>query len=694
MSRSDQRLYDVFISHAREDKERFVDALDVALRERGVTCWYDSREIRLGDDFRVKMDEGLAHARYGVVILSPNFFKYWPQAELSALFNQEAVFERSRILPVRLDLDRATMTTRLPLLAARVGIGWEQGVVAVAERIRDVVRAGTAAPGSAEAGSASMTAVARSRPYNLPARRVQTLFGREADIDQVLDSLRPGRSVRVAASIEGLAGLGKTELALHLVDRLSQTDRFAGGIFWFDAENPNLAPTWGGVIADALAVGPGMLEERAAAAVRLASTGPPILVVLDNVERWTRDSEPHPLPVGSHVSVLVTTRHRSLGGFSFHHHTLEILGATAARALLEAISGRLLDREHGTEALLAHLDGHALALELAGAYLREFPTVSPQQYLNDLVSGGHAEERVKDLVRYERSVRQALDVHARHLDSTSRRALQISACFALEDASTRLLELCGVGPDVQQPLRRFHLITGKADRWCMHRLVRSWVHSNGTSEELEVARRSFVKGCIALAADIDFENGFRVYRADGPHLDLAAADIVQVFGESDDRTADLLDSVGTALYSAGNLPRAKALLEQAVALALKNRSADRLALPTYQSNLAVVLRATGELPRAKELQEQALALGLDTLGADDLAVAARRSHLARVLKDLGDLPRAKELLEQVLASQERNLGLSHPSLATNWSNLALVLRDLGDLPGAKELLETGTGIGD
>ena len=52
--------FDVFISHASEDKGRFVDALDTALRERGVTCWYDARAIQLGDDFRRRMDEGLS----------------------------------------------------------------------------------------------------------------------------------------------------------------------------------------------------------------------------------------------------------------------------------------------------------------------------------------------------------------------------------------------------------------------------------------------------------------------------------------------------------------------------------------------------------------------------------------------------------------------------------------------------------
>ena len=55
-------------------------------------------------------------------------------------------------------------------------------------------------------------------------------------------------STRVA--IEGLAGLGKTELALQLVDQLAHEGRFPGGIFWIDAEDPDLAGTLGSVIAD------------------------------------------------------------------------------------------------------------------------------------------------------------------------------------------------------------------------------------------------------------------------------------------------------------------------------------------------------------------------------------------------------------------------------------------------------------
>ena len=63
MNATSSNTYDVFISHASEDKGRFVDQLDAALRERGVTCWYDARGIQLGDDFRRRMDEGDSRRR-------------------------------------------------------------------------------------------------------------------------------------------------------------------------------------------------------------------------------------------------------------------------------------------------------------------------------------------------------------------------------------------------------------------------------------------------------------------------------------------------------------------------------------------------------------------------------------------------------------------------------------------------------
>ena len=66
--------WDVFISHASEDKDEFVEHLADALVAADFKVWYDEFELKLGDSLRKKIDFGLANCRYGVVVLSKAFF--------------------------------------------------------------------------------------------------------------------------------------------------------------------------------------------------------------------------------------------------------------------------------------------------------------------------------------------------------------------------------------------------------------------------------------------------------------------------------------------------------------------------------------------------------------------------------------------------------------------------------------------
>lgn len=67
-------MRDFFISHASENKDSFVRSLANALRERGISFWYDEYMLTIGDDLRQKIEEGLLSCRYGIVVLSPAFF--------------------------------------------------------------------------------------------------------------------------------------------------------------------------------------------------------------------------------------------------------------------------------------------------------------------------------------------------------------------------------------------------------------------------------------------------------------------------------------------------------------------------------------------------------------------------------------------------------------------------------------------
>jgi hypothetical protein len=93
--------YDVFICHASEDKKDFVRPLAELLKQQHIEVWYDEFSLQVGDSLTQKIDEGLAKSRYGIVVLSPNFFnKPWAKRELNGLTLREMVENRNLVLPI------------------------------------------------------------------------------------------------------------------------------------------------------------------------------------------------------------------------------------------------------------------------------------------------------------------------------------------------------------------------------------------------------------------------------------------------------------------------------------------------------------------------------------------------------------------------------------------------------------------
>lgn len=113
--------YDVFVSHAWEDKEDFVDEFVKELKKQGLKVWYDTNKLEWGDSMREKIDKGLAKSRYGVVVLSPNYIaehKYWTKAELNGLFQVESINGKV-ILPIWHNLTKKQVVEYSPIIADR-----------------------------------------------------------------------------------------------------------------------------------------------------------------------------------------------------------------------------------------------------------------------------------------------------------------------------------------------------------------------------------------------------------------------------------------------------------------------------------------------------------------------------------------------------------------------------------------------
>lgn len=94
----------VFISHASEDKERFVLSFATELRTAGVDSWVDEWEILPGDSIVRKIfSEGIDGADAIVVVLSRvSVRKSWVQEELDAAVVQR-ITKETRLIPVVLD---------------------------------------------------------------------------------------------------------------------------------------------------------------------------------------------------------------------------------------------------------------------------------------------------------------------------------------------------------------------------------------------------------------------------------------------------------------------------------------------------------------------------------------------------------------------------------------------------------------
>lgn len=85
---SSSEAYDVFVSHAPEDKVPFVDNLVEELLKRDVKVWYDRKVLTWGKSIRQNIDLGLQRSKYAIVVLSEYYIqKYWTQKEFNALFS-------------------------------------------------------------------------------------------------------------------------------------------------------------------------------------------------------------------------------------------------------------------------------------------------------------------------------------------------------------------------------------------------------------------------------------------------------------------------------------------------------------------------------------------------------------------------------------------------------------------------------
>lgn len=138
------QTWDVFISHASEDKEAVAIPLRNALVALGISVWLDKTELTIGDSLRRKIDQGIRSSRFGIVILSEQFFaKGWTNHELDGLVTRNVAGEQT-LLPIWHSLTGEQVRSYSPSLADKVALSTHAvAIEEMAEQIAAVVRGDT-----------------------------------------------------------------------------------------------------------------------------------------------------------------------------------------------------------------------------------------------------------------------------------------------------------------------------------------------------------------------------------------------------------------------------------------------------------------------------------------------------------------------------------------------------------------------
>lgn len=137
--------YDVFVSHATEDKESFADEFVGILKDDfGMNVWYDAVSIKWGDSIRSKIDQGLKKSKFGVVVLSRSYIKkHWTNYELEGLFQRES-YSGKLILPIWHDITKKEVQDFSPTLAGKMAMNTDiMTATEIAENLKELLNEST-----------------------------------------------------------------------------------------------------------------------------------------------------------------------------------------------------------------------------------------------------------------------------------------------------------------------------------------------------------------------------------------------------------------------------------------------------------------------------------------------------------------------------------------------------------------------
>lgn len=320
--------------------------------------------------------------------------------------------------------------------------------------------------------------------------------GRPDELRRITDSLVQNGGI---VTIDGMAGIGKTALAVRAAHRLAE--RIPEGQLFVDlhAHTTGQARVEPGAALETLLRQLGIPPERLPAGVvelsalwRAELTHRRLLVVIDNA--GDADHVRPLLPGASRSLVLVTSRRRMVDLDGAHTLSLEVLPAEDASALFTSIVGERALAEPVSVLDVLQLCGFLpLAVRIAGARLRHRPrwTVA---YLAGRLSDQR--RRLAELSTAERGVAAAFALSYQQLNPAQQRMFRLLSLHPGVDADVHAAAVLADLPserseEILEDLLDAHmLLQHEIGRYTFHDLLREQARRTVADEESTEARNT------------------------------------------------------------------------------------------------------------------------------------------------------------------------------------------------------------
>jgi tetratricopeptide (TPR) repeat protein len=709
---SQARAVHVFHSYAQEDSEFFktlTKHLSVWQRQGLIENW-DRHSINAGDDWKNAMEEYLQKSDIILLLISPDFIASddcFNFEMLRAMKQYKA--GKASVIPIILrpspwyDLPCASLQSlpRSNQEDVKPIVLWENQDLAFAEVVNDLLKVVAQYNPSLAATIASARPVDDSSLLHIPYPRNNNFTGRDSLLTSLHDLFTARHSTfPTRQALIGLGGSGKTQIALEYTYR-NRNDYQA--IFWIKADTREHLVTDFMGIADQLQLPErsGKNQEPVIAAIkRWFQGGGRWLLIFDNVEDATLIDEFAPTAGKGHI--LITSRNQMIRNVTAKIELDRMEPDEGVLLLLrcaEIIQPDIPLQEVSTtditeaRAIVQLVDGHPLALDQAGAYIKETETsLASYIRLYNERAAFLLNQRGEPTPDHLNSVAATFTLSLQKVKFAKPHALELLRFCAFlhadaipEDliikgtaASDSPLQLLASDPvelnAAIKELRQFSLIQRyrETGELAIHRLVQVVIKDEMTELEQRQWAEYAVRAINHVFPKVEAEAWFLCQQY-LPHA-LTCLELIKHWKIELPEAGRLLHDTGSYLYAQAQYLTAQPLYE----LALKIREHT---LGLEHPDTAQALNSLGEFARkqanydeAEDYYKRALAIRERALGSEHPQTAQTLNNLGELAQTRGKHALAEIFYRQALTIRQRSLGNEHPD----------TIRSIGDVAGIRD----------